>query len=412
MLWAILLLLLGLWSIAATFNAFRPKRRLWLLFPSLIWSLVVSELPAQHIVVQMVLSGLLVWLGALDHPLGWIGLILLLVSWIGSAILLDRSRGSRRVVDNALDRAGIRPFGKPVPRWQVLIGLPFRGRSVEKIKNVEFRRVAGRVLKLDIYRPRQPGSGRPALLYLHGGAWTVGDKREQGLPLMYHLARNGWVCFTANYRLSPGATFPDHLIDAKAALAWIREHGAAYDADTDFVAVSGGSAGGHLAALMGLTAGEARYQAGFEGADTSVQATVPIYGIYDLTNRFGAQSAQFVPMLIQPLVLKAFLEDEPEKYHDASPLDHVHPGAPPFLVAQGDRDTLAPDVEARAFVARLEEVSGPPVYMEFPGAQHVFDMFYSFRSARLVEGVTAFLHHERGEYLLADSSAEGPDAGG
>ena len=72
---------------------------------------------------------------------------------------------------------------------------------------------------------------------------------------MHHLARNGWVCFTANYRLSPGATFPHHLVDAKAALAWIRNHAQEYDVDPSQIAVAGGSAGGHLAALVGLTEG-------------------------------------------------------------------------------------------------------------------------------------------------------------
>ena len=404
MLYAILLFLLGLWSITATGNALRPNRRLWLLFPSLVWSLVVSELPGQHVAVQAVLSGVLIWLGALHHPVGWIGLVLLVVSWVGSILLLAYSRGARQVVDDALGQAGIERYGTPVPLWRILLAFPFRGRSVEKVKNLEFRRVAGRVLRLDVYRAPAAESGRPALLYLHGGGWTVGDKLEQGLPMMHHLARNGWVCFTANYRLSPGATFPDHLEDVKAALIWIREHGAEYGADPRFVAVSGGSAGGHLAALLGLTAGDIRYQAGFESADTSVQAVVPIYGIYDATNRLGAQSDQFVPMLMQPLVIKAFLDEEPEKYRAASPVDQVHPGHPRFLIAQGDRDTLAPVAEARLFVERLNEASDTPaVYMEFPGAQHVFDMIYSYRSARMIEGVTAFLHHAHQRHGFGDT---------
>lgn len=393
MFWAILLLLLGLWSGAATINALRPNRRLWLLFPSLIWSLVVSELPGQHVVVQMALSGLLIWLGALDHPVGWIGLVLLVGSWIGSVWLVIQSRGARGVVETTLGRAGIEPFGTAVPLWRVLLGVPIRGRGVEKIKNVEYRRVAGRVLKLDVYRAPGPGRGRPALLYLHGGAWTVGDKWEQGLPMMHHLARNGWVCFTANYRLSPGATFPDHLVDAKAALAWVREHADEYGADPAFVAIAGGSAGGHLAALMGLTEGNAAYQPGFESADTSVQAVVAIYGIYDVTNRLGEQSPQFVPMLMQPIVIKAFLSEEPDRFREASPIDRVHARVPPFQVVQGDRDTLAPVLDTRAFVERLrDESESRVVYMEFPSAQHVFDMIYSYRSARMIEGVTAFLH--------------------
>ncbi len=406
---AIVLLVVGLWSAAATVNAFRPFRQTLLLFPSMFWSWLVIGLPLQHVALQMVVAGLLIWWGALDHAIGWIGLVLLVASWIGSAVLVTKTRKSSEVVDAALDAHDIQRSGLPVAKWRTVLAAPFRGRDVEKIANVPYRRVAGRVLKLDVYRPREGTVGRPALLYVHGGGWTVGDKREQGLPLLHHMARNGWVCFTANYRLSPGATFPDHLIDAKAALAWIHEHGAEYGADPSFVAVSGGSAGGHLAALVGLTENDARYQPGFEAADTSVEAVVPIYGVYDATNRFGAQSDQYVPLLMEPLVIKAFLEDEPDKFHEASPLDRVHADIPPFLVVQGDRDTLAPVVEARAFVEALNDQSTSRVlYMEFPGAQHIFDLFYSHQSAQMIEGVLGFLNDEYAAAHRADPSEPTP----
>ena len=392
---AILLLVLGLWSAAATINAFRPFRQTLLLFPSMFWSWLVIGLPVQHVVIQMVIAGLLIWWGALDDVIGWIGLVLLVASWIGALVLVMKTRRSRDVVDAALEKHGIPRSGAPVPWWRMVVAAPFRGRQVEKISNVPYRTAAGRVLKLDVYRSRGGTASRPTLLYIHGGGWTVGDKREQGLPLLHHLARNGWVCFSANYRLSPGATFPDHLIDVKAALVWVREHGSEYGADSSFLAVSGGSAGGHLAALVGLTESDGRYQPGFESADTSVQAVVPIYGVYDTTNRLGVQSDQYLPMLMEPLVMKAFLADEPEKFREASPVDRIHPDVPPFLVVQGDRDTLAPVEEARAFVDRLAEASGSRViYMEFPGAQHIFDLFYSNQSAQMVEGVLAFLNAE------------------
>lgn len=403
---AILLFIVGLWSVAATFNAFRPFRQTLLLFPSMFWSWLVIGLPLQHVALQMVIAGLLIWWGALDSAAGWIGLVLLAVSWIGSVILVMKTRKSSQVVDAALDAHGISRTGIPVAKWRTVIAAPFRGHDVEKIANVPFRRVAGRVLKLDVYRPSAGATGRPALLYIHGGGWTVGDKREQGLPLLHHMARNGWVCFTANYRLSPGATFPDHLVDAKAALAWIREHGVEYGADPSFVAVSGGSAGGHLAALVGLTENDDRYQPGFESVDTSVQAVVPIYGVYDATNRLGVQSDQYVPLLMEPLVIKAFLADEPERFREASPLDRVHPAVPPFLVIQGDRDTLAPVAEARAFVDALNGQSDVRVlYMEFPGAQHIFDLFYSSQSAQMVEGTLAFLNDE----YVASQRSETPE---
>ena len=122
------------------------------------------------------------------------------------------------------------------------------------------------------------------MVYIHGGAWVIGDKREQGKPMMYELVARGWVCVAINYRLSPKATWPDHIVDAKRAVAWVKEHIAEYGGDPAFVAVSGGSAGGHLCALLALSAGDPAFQPGFEEADTSVQACVPFYGVMDLTS--------------------------------------------------------------------------------------------------------------------------------
>ena len=220
--------------------------------------------------------------------------------------------------------------------------------------------MAGRRLKLDVYRPAgdpEPGARRPAVLQIHGGAWVIGDKREQGIPLLRYLAARGWVGFNVNYRLSPGATFPDHLVDVKAALAWIRAHADEYGIDPDFVVVTGGSAGGHLTALMALTANDARYQPGFEHADTSLQAALPFYGVYDFTNRNETMAPEFRNWILQPMVVKAFFEDEPEKFAAASPLDQIHADAPPFLIVHGDKDTLAPVADARLFAEQLRATS-------------------------------------------------------
>ena len=122
---------------------------------------------------------------------------------------------------------------------------------------------------------------------------------------MLHLAAEGWVCVAANYRLSPRAVFPDHLVDCKQALAWIREHIAEYGGDPDLICVTGGSAGGHLAAMAALTANEPQYQPGFESADTSVAACVPFYGVYDFTALFeGPGLEQTVPRLLARWVMK------------------------------------------------------------------------------------------------------------
>ena len=101
--------------------------------------------------------------------------------------------------------------------------------------------------------------------------------------MMLELARRGWVCVTINYRLSPKATWPEHIVDCKMAVAWVREHIAEYGGDPGFVCVSGGSAGGHLSALLALTPGDPAFQPGFEETDTHVDACVPVYGVYDMT---------------------------------------------------------------------------------------------------------------------------------
>ena len=169
-------------------------------------------------------------------------------------------------------------------------------------------------------------------MQIHGGGWVIGDKREQGLPLLNHMAAQGWVGFNVNYRLSPGVAFPDHLVDLKRGLAWIKEHADEYGIDPDFVCVTGGSAGGHLTALMGLTANDPAYQPGFEDADTSVAAAVPFYGIYDFTDAgaFGSDPEIFRRFL-EPLVMKAFLAEEPEKFEAASPIHHLRGRRPAVL---------------------------------------------------------------------------------
>ena len=141
-------------------------------------------------------------------------------------------------------------------------------------------------LALDVYRDRPFEGPRPALLQIHGGSWTGGDRRQQARPLLHRLAASGWTCIAASYPLSPAATFPDQLIELKRTIAWMRgPEGAARGIDPAAIVVTGGSAGAHLAALVALTADRPDYQPGFEDADTSVAACIVFYGIYDFLNR-------------------------------------------------------------------------------------------------------------------------------
>jgi len=386
-------------GVVFTLNAFMPVRRIPLLFvPSFFGSWLTAELALHHIIWQAIATIVFVEFGALSSWPGLVGLGITVASWLGLILLFHLGRKTRDTFEEALDGLAEPTDTAGMPLTQLVMPFRFRRRGVKVIRNVTYWQVAGKTLRLDIAMPEEEGVNRPAIMQIHGGGWIIGDKREQGWPLIGHLAANGWVCFNVNYRLSPAATWPDHLIDLKYALGWIREHADEYGVDPTFIAATGGSAGGHLAAMMALTANDPEYQPGFEEADTSIQAAVPVYGVYDLTNRLGTMHDRFRSQMLEPLIMKAFLAKEPEKFRRASPIDRVHPDAPPFLIVHGDRDTLAPVEDARRFAEALREVSrSPVVYTELRGAQHAFDIFASPRTARMLDGTLRFLTamHER-----------------
>lgn len=283
-------------------------------------------------------------------------------------------------------------------------------RNRRKTRGICYSEVETHRLKLDVYEPLEPWRNdqrrRPAIVQIHGGAWVIGSKDEQGIPLLNHLAHNGWVGFNVEYRLSPRAKFPTHLIDCKRALAWIREHAEDYGVDPDFIVVTGGSAGGHLTALMALTANDPSFQPGFEDADTSVQAAVPFYGVYDLLDREKDQLDTFLRFL-EELVMGSHPEQDPEGWASYSPIDRVHADAPPMMLLHGDNDVLVPVAGARRFAAALRRVSrNPVVYAELHGAQHAFEVFPSIRTVRTIEYVERFLSFLHGRYLAGLSDRE------
>jgi acetyl esterase/lipase len=236
-----------------------------------------------------------------------------------------------------------------------------------------------------------PGGRAPVLLQVPGGAWATGNKRGQAHPLMSHLVELGWICVSINYRLSPRNTWPDQIIDVKRAIAWVKAHIAEYGGDPEFVAITGGSAGGHLSSLAALTADDKVYQPGFESADTSVHAAVPFYGVYDFGRTDRALHAMMVPFL-EKLVMKRTRTGSPELFAAASPITHIDATAPPFFVLHGRNDSFIPVEQARCFVARLRDVSTQPVvYAELPIAQHAFDILGSARAAHAAVAVEQFL---------------------
>ena len=115
---------------------------------------------------------------------------------------------------------------------------------------------------LDVWRRDDLVGPAPVLVFVPGGAWVFGSRALQGHALMAHLAEQGWVCLSVQYRTSPRHRWPRQIIDVKAAIAWARANVDQYGGDRTFVAVAGCSAGGHMASLVGLTPGEQQWQAG------------------------------------------------------------------------------------------------------------------------------------------------------
>ena len=375
-----------------------------------------TELAPLHILWQAAAVVVFIFLGALDHWAGWVALAVTAASWFGLASSVKGSLQTDPVFVRALhDALGdgwnseldpeLEAAGRKVSWGRIALPLWFKHRGVKRTRNIQYVDDGNRRHRLDVYRLGSTGPDAPVLLQIHGGGWIIGNKDQQGLPLMYHLAARGWVCVAINYRLSPRSTWPAHLIDCKRALAWVREHITEYGGNPDYVVVTGGSAGGHLTAMMGLTANDPEYQPGFEDADTSVQAMVPFYGVFDWTGKVAARPDDGLRQVLEKYIVKQKYDDAPELFASASPYFRINADAPPALIVHGDLDTLAPVAEARAFVSKLREVSRKPVvYVELKGAHHAFEVYNSIRAMHAIAGVDLFL-----AWLVSASSTR--DAG-
>lgn len=389
---------------ALTANAIRPVPGFRAGIPSFFAGWLTSEL-VPHL-MSATAADTAAHLLRRGRPRSKRGLALAVANLAGQAYLADQARRVQKDAEEALAEGLGYDYieqldAKPTPAelatpWRSLAN-PFRMRNGEVVveKNIPYAPEHGKRGLLDIYRPAGGTDGRaPVLLQVHGGGWTIGNKDQQGIPLMQHLAAKGWVCVAINYRLAPRDPFPAQIIDVKRAIAWVREHIAEHGGDPDYIAITGGSAGGHLVALAAVTANDPAYQPGFEDADTSVAAAVPHYGVYDFAGSTGLRSAeQMRDTFLAPRVVGQRWSDAPEVFEAGTPLLRVGKDAPDFFVLHGAHDSLVSVEQARLFVARLREVSGATVvYAELPGAQHAFDVFPSIRSAHVVRAIDRYLH--------------------
>ena len=391
---------------ALTANAIRPVPGFRVGIPAFLAGWLTGEL-APHLLAVTAADAAV---NATSRRRSRAGLALATASAAGLAFLIDQSRRVQAAAETALaeslgedyvDALDTRPTPADLATpWRQLVN-PFRVRNVavQVDRDIAYAPEHGKRGLLDVYHPAHRAMDHvmdraPVLLQVHGGGWSVGSKDQQGVPLMQHLAAKGWVCVAINYRLSPRDAFPAQVIDVKRAIAWIREHIEEYGGDPSYVAITGGSAGGHLTALGALTPGDPAWQPGFEHADTSVQVAVPHYGVYDMAGCTGLRSAvQMRDAFLVPRIFQTSWEEDPEAFEAASPLLRITEDAPDFFVLHGTLDSLVAVEQARLFVEKLRSVSKRSVvYAELPGAQHAFDVFPSIRSAHVVRAIDRYLH--------------------
>jgi acetyl esterase/lipase len=381
----------------------------------------VSELPLLTLGAQVLGTAVAGRGGRWRTRRGQVRLISQALSAVGLLTLERAARDSEGVLERAL-QAGL---GADYARRAVQEGVdPLAGPAVSPanplptyISRSRYLRAAdieygpaGVRNRLDIWAAEglDRGGRAPVLVQIHGGAWTIGDTRHQAYPLMSRLAGAGWVCVPVTYRLSPKATFPDHIVDVKRAIAWVKENISGYGGDPDFVVLTGGSAGGHLCALAALSAGDPGFQPGFEESDTSVQAAVPLYGIYDMRDWDGRGGPAHSLRMVERTVLKVPPASDPELWRRASPISWAGPSAPPMMLVHGTNDSLVPVDGARRMAGTLDRVSNQPVvYAELPFAQHAFDIYASLRTRYTVRAIERFLAYVRAGYVSSRRAGVG-----
>jgi len=339
---------------------------------SFLFGHLVNEVPFLTFFWLVVATALAAAQGQLATPVGVVGAGLAVATTIGLSVVVRRGLRARPALDAAL-ATGLGPAVAPTGGgrlsarcWLRVVVWPFPWwfrPGIARSSGIAYG-PGGRHHRLDVYRSRRRPPTGSILIHLHGGGFRTGSRRLEGRPLINRLARHGWVCISADYRIGRDVAFPDQLVDVKGVIAWAKAHAADFGADPTMVVLAGSSAGGHLAATAALTPDQPRFQPGFEAADTTVLAAIGLYGYYGPIVTAGPPS---------------------------SPHDHITAEAPPIAVIHGDRDTLVIVEDARAFAHDLRDRSQEPVvYAELPGAQHGFDVFHSIRFEAVIDAVETF----------------------
>jgi acetyl esterase/lipase len=228
-------------------------------------------------------------------------------------------------------------------------------------------------LEMDLYSPPATDSGSPApvVVYVHGGGWQRGDKSNISgrRSVVEELTARGYLVAAIDYRLAPQYEWPAQIEDVKCAVRYLRANDSTYDIDPDRIGAWGGSAGGHLVALLGLTDANAGLegQGGYAEQSSSVQAVVDMFGPTDLTSSDFASNAR------ASKIAEAVFGGSTETLMQASPVNYVSKDAPPFFILHGEKDPLVPPAQSQELYDRLKAVGVPVNLVMVENAGHTLN---------------------------------------
>jgi len=212
-------------------------------------------------------------------------------------------------------------------------------------------------LLMDIVSPVSKSKvKRPAILWYHGGGFAIGSRKDT-IPMMEFLASLGYVAATADYRLTlTGAKFPELMEDTRAAYKYLRENADKYNIDTSQIIVGGDSAGAHLALMLGLQ-------------DPSVKAIIDVYGTTDLVS-LHKDFKENPLMIVLTLLMGTSLEEDPEGWHNASPINFFRTDSPPVLVMHGVSDHVVPFSQSELFFEKAKKIGARVTFAPVKYAGH------------------------------------------
>ncbi|MBX3026542.1 alpha/beta hydrolase [bacterium] len=270
--------------------------------------------------------------------------------------------------------------------------LPVDRAAYEKTPGIPYKTTASGPLLLDAYRPAG-GARHPLVVMIHGGGWARGGRFEMGLTKWAaYLASAGLAVVSIDYRLAPQTTFPDSFQDCLDAVDWAVAHADQLGADPTRIGLWGDSAGGHLALLLATSQTHPAYAGPRMRTDGArLRAVTSLYPPTDLIALDRAEQRAGVARIVRDFV-GSEPDAAPERWREASPIEHVHPALPPIFVLQGTRDLLVPASQATRFAERLAAAGAPHRLEIVDGGVHGFDRIApDARAIALIEAVREFL---------------------